>query len=192
MNSSCPSAWREPAGVRRAEHGVAGDGHEAADPPGARRVDLLGERGRGKLAVDLGQAADAAREAAEADAASRAGDAGRVPRAGRRLREHRAALAIEVAGQHVEHVDEPARERAELLRAGADASVDRGALRGREIAGDAADDVGREAGQSRATASGVNGRARRSTSARPAVCSARRPSAVRRSAKIVCTIAKRR
>ena len=43
-------------------------------------------------------------------------------------REHRPALAVEVAGQHVEHVDQPGGERAELLRRGPDAPVDRGAL----------------------------------------------------------------
>src|SRR3954449_320425 len=31
-------------------------------------------------------------------------------------REHRAALAVEISGEHVQDVDEPARERAEPLR----------------------------------------------------------------------------
>ena len=43
--------------------------------------------------------------------------AGRVALPGGGEREHRAALAVEVAGEHVEDVDEPARQRAELLRA---------------------------------------------------------------------------
>ena len=50
-----------------------------------------------------------------------------LPAAGER--EHRAALTVEVAGEHVEHVDEPRRERPELLRARADAAVDRSTRR---------------------------------------------------------------
>jgi hypothetical protein len=39
------------------------------------------------------------------------------------IREHRATGAIQVARDHVQDVDEPRREGAELLRAGADAAV---------------------------------------------------------------------
>ena len=102
--------------------------NERADLPVAGRLDLLGEAGGGQLAVDLGQPADAARAAAEADALAAAGLAARVGRARRGLREHRAAGTVEVPGEHVQHVDEPARDRAELLLAGADAPVDGGAL----------------------------------------------------------------
>ena len=60
------------------------------------------------------------------DAAAAAGRAGRVALPGGGAREHRAAGPVEVAGEHVQHVDEPGGERAELLRRGADAAVDRG------------------------------------------------------------------
>src|SRR5207248_5091778 len=60
--------------------------------------------------------------------------------------EHRAAHAVEVAGDDVEDVDQPARERAELLRARADAAVDRGALGGSELARHAPDLAGRDSG----------------------------------------------
>ena len=60
-------------------------------------------------------------------------------RAHRTLREHRAARAVEVAGEDVDHVDQPARRGAELLRAGADAGVDGGRLRRRELAREPAD-----------------------------------------------------
>ena len=59
--------------------------------------------------------------------------------AGGREREHDAAGPVEVAGDHVDHVDEPAREGPELLRRGADPRVDGGARRGGELAGDPAD-----------------------------------------------------
>ena len=52
-------------------------------------------------------------------------------------REHRPALAVEVAGQDVHHVDQPAGQGAELLRAGPDASVDGGGRCRRELAGHA-------------------------------------------------------
>jgi hypothetical protein len=56
-----------------------------------------------------------------------------------RAREHGAARPVEVAGEDVEDVDEPARRGPEALRRGADAPVDRGAGRGRQLAGHAPD-----------------------------------------------------
>ena len=88
-----------------------------------------------------GQPAHAAAPAAEARRAPGAAP-GRVLLARRGAREHRAALAVEVAGEHVEHVHEPARVRAELLRAGADARVHGAALGGRQLARHAADLAG--------------------------------------------------
>ena len=84
-------------------------------------------------------AAHAAVPAAEGRAPAAPGLARRVRRADRRAREHRAAGAVEVAGEDVEDVDEPARRRPEALRGGADAPVDRGARRGRQLAGHAPD-----------------------------------------------------
>ena len=63
--------------------------------------------------------------------------------------EHQPADRVEVAGEHVDDVDQPARERAELLVAQADAAVDDGALGRREVAGERADAVGVDAGDRR-------------------------------------------
>jgi hypothetical protein len=62
-----------------------------------------------------------------------------VPLARGREGEHGSALAVEVAGQDVQDFDQPARERPELLGAGADAGIDRRPLGGRELTGHAAD-----------------------------------------------------
>src|SRR5215208_374673 len=61
------------------------------------------------------------------------------------LREHHPTRAVEVAGDRVQHVDEPARERPELLRAGPDPAVNACALRAGELARDPADVVGGDA-----------------------------------------------
>ena len=120
----------EARAVRRRQHRVAGDRDQRLAPgPSPGRLDLLGEA-----------ASSAARRTPRARRDTRlawrpvttprphAGRADRVGGERRRLREHRAAGRVEVAGEHVEHVDQPARERAVLLRAGADAAVHRGAL----------------------------------------------------------------
>ncbi len=62
--------------------------------------------------------------------------------AGGAEREHRAALAVKIPGEHVDDVDEPARDRSVLLRAGADASVDRGPWCRGQLPGDPTDRVG--------------------------------------------------
>ena len=79
----------------------------------------------------------------------------------------------------VEHVDQPARERAELLRAGADAAVDRGALGAGELARHAADrrrrrcrtrrrdGLGREVARRARSTSSSRRRARRAAPGRP-------------------------
>ena len=66
-----------------------------------------------------------------------------------RFRKHRATRLVEVAGQHVEHVDQPAGERAVGLGASAQAAVDRGALRLGERACKLADVVGGNAAAGR-------------------------------------------
>ena len=74
-----------------------------------------------QLAAELGQPAH--------PALPRAPDAGRVPGPGSavdgRPREHRAARPVEVAGDGVEHLDQPLADRAELLRRHAHAAVAR-------------------------------------------------------------------
>ena len=115
-------------GVR--QHRVAGDGDQRADLALAR-ASRSPRRGTatGSSPKTSGSPRTRLCQRPNAHAAARARARRRVlRRAGRGAREHRAAGAVEVAGEHVDHVDQPARERAELLRAGADAPVDRGAL----------------------------------------------------------------
>ena len=76
------------------------------------------------------------------EAPAAAGPADRVALAGGRAREHGAALAVEVAGQHVQHVHQPAGQRAELLRGGADPAVHGGPLGARQLARHAPDLLG--------------------------------------------------
>ena len=107
-----------------------------------------------ELAEELGQPAHPAVPATEAhappDAGRRAGLRGAGVRApGRGQGEHRATLPVEVARERVHHVDEPRRERAELLGAGADPPVHRGPLGGREVARDAPDRLGVDAADGR-------------------------------------------
>src|SRR4029453_14922262 len=109
-------------------------GEQRTDLRVAGGLDLLGEAGYRQLAVDLRHAAHAARAPPEADALAASWLAARVRRAGGGLGENRAARPIECAGGGVQDVDEPARDRAELLLAGADTAVDRGRLRGGEAA----------------------------------------------------------
>ncbi len=124
------------------QHRVRGDGDDGADPALPRRLDLLGQGGHGQLGLGLGMAADPAAPAAEGEAL--AGTSGAWPRPGGGEREQGAAGAVEVAGEDVEHVDQPAGERAVLDGAAADPPVDGGGGRGRQIAGEGADVGGRE------------------------------------------------
>ena len=138
-HSSWPSAASSRSPVRIAERGVAGERDERAQPPLARSVDLLGEAGERQLAEHLGQTAHAAVPTPRRDAraAARLPDERRP--AGSGGREHDAAGPVEVPGQHVQHVDEPARRRAECLQRRPDPAVDRRALRGGELPREPAD-----------------------------------------------------
>src|SRR5207244_12070237 len=128
---------RQAVAVRRAEDRIAGDRDETADLALARRLDLLGEAGAGELAHDFGEAAHPARAASGLEALPAPGRPAGVCRARRGAREHRAARPVEVAGERVHHIDEPAGKRPELLLAGADAAVDRRRLRRRDLPGEA-------------------------------------------------------
>ena len=122
--------------------GVAGDGDERSHLALAGSRDLLGKADDGKLAERLRAAGDAARPAPEGEALALRPAAGRVALADGGEREHRAALAVEVAGQEVEDVDEPARERAEPLRRRPDPPVDGGRVGGGELVRHPADLAG--------------------------------------------------
>ena len=124
------------------KHGVAGEGDESAHLPLARGLDLVGEGGHGILAAELGQAAHAAPALVEVPALAEAVGQGQQST---RVREHGAPGPVEVAGDDVEHVDEPARERPELLGRGAHAAVGHGGGRRGEGAGEGADVGGGEA-----------------------------------------------
>ena len=129
----------QPTRVGRREERVPGDREQGADAALALGLDLVGEGRDRELAEGLREAADAGAPAADPDAAAAPGLAVGVRLARGGEREHDAAGAVEVAGDRVEDVDEPARERAELLRGGADPRVDCGALGGGQLARHAAD-----------------------------------------------------
>ena len=180
------------SGVR--EDRVAGDRDQRADLPVARRLDLLGQAGdRAARRRPRAARARGSPSGRSATPRPRPGVPVDVRRAGGGPREHRAARAVEVAGEHVEHVDQPARERAELLRAGADAPVDGGALGAGQVARERADRRRRRCRRPAATASGVNGRAQRRWPRRGR-SGARRAGRARRGPRrrARCTIAKRR
>ena len=136
---------RKTVAVRRREHRVAADRDQRADLALAGGFDLLSKAVDGKLAEHFAAAFGARRPAVDLHSAAAARLALRVWRAGRRLREHHSTGAVEVAGQRVDHVDQPARDGAEGLRCRADPAVDGGARRGRQLARDPADCVGVDA-----------------------------------------------
>src|SRR5437660_11488358 len=142
MNSSAASARS-----RRAPFGVLSAGLPAivmsartCPSPG---VSISSARqAAGSSPVDLRCLAHAARPSPEADPLAPPWRAARVGAPARGLREHGAPDLVELPGEDVDDVDEPARERAELLRAGADTRVDGRAARAGELAREATDDLG--------------------------------------------------
>ena len=125
----------EAGAVGRRQHRVAGDRDQRADPALAGGVDLLGQAGDRELAEQLGEPADAAGEAAEARAAAPPGRARGVGGARRGGGNIAPPGRVEVAGEDVDHVDQPAGQRAELLGAGADPAVHGGASARRRARG---------------------------------------------------------
>src|SRR5205807_4416057 len=105
-----------------------------ADLSRSRCLDLLRQADDWELAVALGQLAHSRGAAAELHASTLAGRAEGVGGARRRLAEHRSARTVEVAGEGVQDVDQPAGQRSELLCACADAAVDDGGGRGGQLA----------------------------------------------------------
>ena len=140
MKSSRSKASVEPRAVRRRQHRVAGD-RSAARGSGRRpasRSPRAAPRPAARRRTRAGRAPGCAR------CRSARGPMNRRPTASiAGLGEHRAAGAVEVAGQQVEHVDRPLAERAEPLGRDAHPAVRRGPVRRGELAGDPADVVGR-------------------------------------------------
>ncbi len=132
--------------VRGGQHGVAGDGDQRADLSLAGRVHLLGHDHGRELAEGLGQLAHTAGAAVEVDRPTEPRLAPGVAGAGGGRGEHGPAGAVEVAGEHVEHVHQPRREGAELGGGRADAAVDARGGRGGQLAGQPSDGVGLDAG----------------------------------------------
>ena len=93
----------QPATRRRRRHGVARDGQQCPDPALAGCGDLLGERRHGQLSPEARQAPHAGAPPTEPPGPEET-PADDVD--GRR-REHRAARAVEVAGEHVDRLDRP-------------------------------------------------------------------------------------
>ena len=138
-----------PVRVRRRARGVAGERDQRPDLAVAGRLHLLRERGGRELAERLGEAADAGPAAGELRRAAAARRAGRVALPGGGAGEHRAAGPVEVAGEDVEHVDEPGGERPERLGRRPDPAVDGGGLRRGELARHPPDGVRGDAGDGR-------------------------------------------
>jgi hypothetical protein len=134
----------EPLAVRCREHWVSADRDKAAHARVARLglLDLLGHQAAGNLATDGGDLPGRGRVGSHLEGLRRA--TGLVGALGG-AREHHAAFSVEPAREHVDHVDEPARERAELLGAEADAPVP-GPPGGDELRDEPAGDMGVDAG----------------------------------------------
>ena len=132
---------------RSRQHRVARDGDERLDLALPRRRDLLGQARHRHLTEHLLGAAHPRAEAAELrSAVFEAGDRlhGHRPRGG--AREHRAACVVEVPGENVDDVDEPAGQAAEFLVARTDPAVHHGALGAHEFAGQRSDALRVDAG----------------------------------------------
>ena len=100
----------------RGQHRVARDGDQRLDLTLARCRDLLGQARHRHLAENFLGAADPGAVSAELGCAVlQARDRLHGDRPRRRQREHAAAGGVEVAGEDVDHVDEPAGQAAEFL-----------------------------------------------------------------------------
>ena len=143
MKSSDADRALEPLAVRRGAQRVARDRDERRAPAprpasrSPRRAPSPGARRRPRRARRRGSASGRS-------APVRSGSDREVQRR-RGSREHRAARAVEVAGQDAEQVERPAGERAEALHAGAHAPVGDGAARFGELAREPADRRRRDA-----------------------------------------------
>ena len=98
---------------------------------------------------NLGVTAHPRVPAPDPEPGSGAGPAASRRTTGDRHREHRSTRPIEVAGQHVDHVDEPRSGRPELGRGRADPAVHRGRRGGRQLACEPADRRRIDAGRGR-------------------------------------------
>ena len=136
---------RQARSIRAGQHRVGGDGDKGPHLAGAGSLDLFGQTGDGQLAHHLGRAADSGVVAAGGNALAAAGPADGVGPKGGRLGKHGAARCVQVPGEHIEHIHQPARQRAEFLGAGADARVHRCLGRGGQGAGQVPDGVGADA-----------------------------------------------
>ena len=161
----------------RAHDRVAGEREQRPHLALAGRVDLLRQAGDRQLAERLRQAAHAA--------AASAPTCMPLPRPGvPRVFAAPAAAFVNIAPpgrsrlpvSDVQHVDEPARERAELLRAGADPPVDRGALGAPPARAPCAGSRRRAMPHASDAASGAKSRGQLpATSSSPCTCSASAP-----------------
>src|SRR5215831_8306699 len=99
--------------VGRGEHGVSAVGHQGLNLTGAFRQYLFGQRSYGQLAGKLRQLAHAAVPAAKAPARrDRLRSRHWIKR---RQGKHGAALAIQVAGDSIQDVNQPLAQAAKLL-----------------------------------------------------------------------------
>ena len=141
------------------QHRVAGHGDKGADLAFARRHDFFNQCTVWKRAGELRQAADAClpavhrRHIADEDIVEHhvRDDADR---------KHHATRTVDVAGQHIDHILQPARHGAETLRAGAESSIPGGAVGPGEFACELTNHVGRHGTRCRHPLRGILGRQR--------------------------------
>ena len=126
MSTAAMKSSPASASSRRAPSGVESTGLPervsiARIWPSPGRLDLLAQRGDRELAADSGSPRTRVRQASWWPRPMSAAPDDVDGRAG----EHRAALAVEVAGEELSSVDRPLADRAELLRGDAHAAVGR-------------------------------------------------------------------
>ena len=115
----------ERVAVGHRQHRVAGGHEQRADLALARRLDLQREQRGRQVADHVGEAAEARAHLAVGGQADLLAE---LVERDRRVPEHRAARAVEVAGDRVERVEQEGDQRAEAAQAGAGAAVGGGAV----------------------------------------------------------------
>ena len=110
--------------VGRGEHRVGAHGDQGADFAVSRGFNLFGQAGDGQLAHDLGGTTDPRKVAPGGHAFAHTRFAHRVGAKGCRLGKQHATGQIQMARERVEHIHQPACQRAVGLGAGANAGID--------------------------------------------------------------------
>ncbi|OIQ65403.1 hypothetical protein GALL_530380 [mine drainage metagenome] len=119
------------------QHRVGSDGDQGAYLVGAGGFNLFGQTGDGQFTHHLRRTTDTCMVAAGGNATPAAALALGV--AGKRgsLGKHQPAGDIQMTGEHIKHIHQPAGQGAKALGTGANAGIQRGTLGMRQLAGEA-------------------------------------------------------